>query len=843
MRRRPRFAALWSLAACALLIPIGLILAYAALSYRAHVRAAEDRVIQVLDLLHEHGSKVFDTYEILVSYADELLRDLTDEEVRAQEGDINARLVRFREMLPQVQDIWVLNAEGLPLVSANVHPMPRDLDLSDRDYARAILQDGATLYISDVIAGRVQTEARFFQFTRPRTPGPDGRPRGLVAVSVKPGYFVGHYAQTPASGLTTASLVREDGYILARHPTLPPEQPRRVPGGAFQQHREADPLRGIYTGRAALTGKPMLIAYRRLPSHPVYVIAGLEWTAIRAAWLGSLRLPLLFGVPGALALFALALIALRQADTAGRTLEALTAEKTRREAAESESRLTAAQLGAWFEHAAEHLFAVTVEPDGRFTMGGLNPAYERAANLRREDVRGRPIEEIFAPDIARAMIRQYQRCISTGAPINYEKDRDLPGGRRRWETLLVPVRDPASGRITLILGSSRDVTEQRRSQAREAQRQRLEALGQLAGGIAHDFNNVMQAVQSAAGLIRRRAGDPAAVDNLARLVEDATRRGASVTRRLLAFARRDELRAEAVEPAALLTDVREVLTHTLGPNIEVRIDLGPSLVPLLADKGQLETVLLNLATNARDAMPEGGLLTLSAATETVGEGHPAGLPPGRYLRLAVGDTGEGMPPEVLARASEPFFTTKERGKGTGLGLAMARGFAEQSGGSLTIRSAPSAGTIVTLWLPEAMPARDVVPDGVEPTRPMPITRVLLVDDEELVREALADSLEERGFAVARATHAAAALAMLDAGLPTDLLLCDFAMPGMDGVTLIAEAQRRRPGLPAVLLTGDAGGPGLEPDAGFTLLRKPVAADELARQLRAVLAKASPALAM
>jgi CheY-like chemotaxis protein len=326
-----------------------------------------------------------------------------------------------------------------------------------------------------------------------------------------------------------------------------------------------------------------------------------------------------------------------------------------------------------------------------------------------------------------------------------------------------------------------------------------------------------------------------------------------VTRRLLAFARKGELRAEALDPAVLLAGMQEVLEHTLGTGIQVRTDETAGL-PLLADKGQLETVLVNLAANARDAMPRGGTLTLSAAPEGVAEAgtegrpaHEADLAPGRYVRLAVSDTGEGMAAEVLARASEPFFTTKDQGKGTGLGLAMARGFAEQSGGGFAIRSTPGAGTTVTLWLPAAQgtAARGTsASGGGAAPQPAGRVRVLVVDDEDLVREVLAEGLEEHGYATQRAGSAAVALAMLDAGAGVDVLLTDYAMPGTDGLTLIGEARRRRPGLAAVLLTGNASGEvearlamdGMTGGA-FSLLRKPVRADELAARLAAVLDRA------
>ncbi len=396
-----------------------------------------------------------------------------------------------------------------------------------------------------------------------------------------------------------------------------------------------------------------------------------------------------------------------------------------------------------------------------------------------------------------------------------------------------------------------EVAAREEAQARVAQSQRMEALGQLAGGVAHDFNNVLQAVGGGARLIEARGDDPQRVRRIARMIAEAAQRGASITHRLLAFSRRADLRAEAVDVAALLEDMREILTHTLGAGIEVRLQAPPSLPPLMADKGQLETVLVNLAANARDAMGGAGVITLSGIVEEVprrirGPGLPSALKAGAYLRLSVADTGIGMDGATLARAAEPFFTTKPLGKGTGLGLAMARGFAEQSGGALSIESSPGRGTTVRLWLPIA--ATDI-PSGDGPVvmnrtgQDGGRARVLLVDDEALVREITAEALEAAGYAVLSAGSAAEAVEFLDSGRAVDLLITDLSMPGMDGISLIREAQGRRPGLRAILLTGFATDAAELAISGairgtFSLLRKPIEPSALAERAAVMLGVAT-----
>lgn len=409
------------------------------------------------------------------------------------------------------------------------------------------------------------------------------------------------------------------------------------------------------------------------------------------------------------------------------------------------------------------------------------------------------------------------------------------------EKRLLDIREQAN--IRLEHRVREEIAAREAAQNRAAHAERMHALGQIAGGIAHDFNNVLQAVSGGAALIERRPDDAERVLRNARMVIDAARRGAAITSRLLAFSRRGDLRAENVDAYSLLTDMAEVLTHTLGGSVVCLVDVAPGLPPMFADRGQLETVLVNLATNARDAMPQGGKLFMAADVEIVSAAlpHPAGLAPGRYIRMEVSDTGTGMDQSVLARVTEPFFTTKPPGKGTGLGLAMAKGFVEQSGGSLSIDSVVGQGTRIIMWLPilggttekdEASTLRLEQKD----CKP----RVLLVDDDMIVRDVLRLSLEDAGYTVMSVESGPLALNLLDAGEPVDILVSDLTMPVMDGLQLIRQAQERRSSLPAVLLTGYAGdgaalAVGGAISGSFSLLRKPVSGAQLVDRISALLA--------
>jgi CheY-like chemotaxis protein len=281
--------------------------------------------------------------------------------------------------------------------------------------------------------------------------------------------------------------------------------------------------------------------------------------------------------------------------------------------------------------------------------------------------------------------------------------------------------------------------------------------------------------------------------------------------------------------------MREVLAHTLGSTIAVSASVPPSIPSVIADQPQLETAIINLGTNARDAMPDGGTLLLSAEAEDVAEdhNHPAGLAPGDYVRLSVADNGTGMDAAILARVTEPFFTTKPLGQGTGLGLSMAKGFAEQSGGGLSIVSTPGKGTTVTIWLRQA--ASDVVRADDNDEDGMHIAqisaRVLLVDDDDLVRETLADSLENAGFSTLVASNGLEALTLIESGEVVDAMVSDLSMPGMNGVTTIQKVRALRPRLPCFLITGYVGErAALSAGDDFTVIRKPVPGQFLAAQI-------------
>ncbi|MGG5811863.1 PAS domain-containing protein [Falsiroseomonas sp. CW058] len=370
----------------------------------------------------------------------------------------------------------------------------------------------------------------------------------------------------------------------------------------------------------------------------------------------------------------------------------------------------------------------------------------------------------------------------------------------------------------------------RREEAQAAllQAQKLEALGQLTGSVAHDFNNVLAAISGSYRLIGRRTDDPKLLDFVAH-GERAAARAAGLVRQLLAFARREELRPEVLDPGALLEGARDMLRHSLGAKVALAVEPEPGLWPVLADPHQLEVAVLNLAVNARDAMPAGGRLSITARNLRAGE-RPTRLRPGDYVSITVRDEGEGMSAEVLAQATEPFFTTKPKGRGTGLGLAMVKGFAEGSGGCLRIESRPQAGTVIEIVLPRAAltdlrAAGPAAPEDALAPSLHGGAQILLAEDDDQVRPLTAAFLRDLGYEVTVAPTAEAAMALAYDMPALDLLVTDIEMPGADGAALAARLRVGWPALPVLFVTGRPPGPAL---AGEAVLRKPVTGPDLAR---------------
>jgi len=409
-----------------------------------------------------------------------------------------------------------------------------------------------------------------------------------------------------------------------------------------------------------------------------------------------------------------------------------------------------------------------------------------------------------------------------------------------WPLLPRALALPSPAHLQEANAALRDeMAEREKAENALVQSRKMEAVGQLTGGIAHDFNNLLQVVSGSLDLIAHRAGDDERIQHLAVAALGAVERGRRLTSQLLSFARIQRIELRAVAIAELLGNLRELLARTFDPSIELRFDGAETAEAVTADPIQLELALLNLALNARDAMPGDGRLSV-----TLGRRRLAGrddVEDGDYVGITVRDTGTGMTPDIIARAFEPFFTTKTVGKGSGLGLSMVFGMARQSGGTVEIESEPGKGTAITIYLRRTgalAPPPTLTPRCPAPSETIDLagSRVLVVDDEPIVREVVAGMLADLDCLVQTAENGESALAKLDHAAP-DLLLLDFAMPGMNGAEVAEAALARRPGLRIVFATGFAKSEAIEAAVGerAIMLRKPFSPAALVQALRQALA--------
>jgi signal transduction histidine kinase len=438
-------------------------------------------------------------------------------------------------------------------------------------------------------------------------------------------------------------------------------------------------------------------------------------------------------------------------------------------------------------------------------------------------------------------------CARTGTPFDLEAQVATPRGRIIWVRVIGEAERDASGAVRRVQGAVQDISERLALEEQLRQAQRLESLGQLTGGVAHDFNNLLTVILGNAGVLGEELEGVAHLQPLAQVVVDAAQRGADLTQRLLAFARRQALEPKAVDVNRRIAGMDTILRSALGDQIKVDIQGAGDLWPALVDPMQLDNTLLNLCLNARDAMPQGGRLRIRTANEQLddtAQGRRRDVKAGQYVMLAVTDTGTGIAPEHMPRVFEPFYTTKEMGKGTGLGLAMTYGFMKQSGGHVEIESEPGRGTTVRLYLPRAGEAAGERPPEV-PAADQPSAHlrtgqtILLVEDDELVRGFVRQQLLAMGHAVLEAQDAMQALAILDRGEPVDLLFTDVVMPGMSGSELVELARSKRPALRVLYTSGYADDAIVHDgrlDAGVQLLAKPYRREELARRIGAALAE-------
>src|SRR5580704_4998865 len=536
--------------------------AYASwVSYRDTHAAADERIERSLDVQQEQALRVFQTIDRTFAEVDEVVRGMSDDQIRAAQAALHPRLERIAGVMPQLQAIVLVGRDGRPMASSALPSVKTDVNFSDRDYFKAQAAKDAGTYVSDLRTPNLSVVGNdFFDLSR-RLDSPDGSFNGVIAVAVRPKYFEDFYnliGQTPGSFY---ALVRADGAILARYPYRKNRSQQLSPSAALRRAISRGLTQGEFTVDSEVDAIPRRVGFRKLAGYPVYALSGISISAINREWLTSIGVHLIFGLPATLLLFAVLWIALRRT-------ERLHDEAERRQMAE----------------------------------GALHQA------------------------------------------------------------------------------------------------QQLQAIGQLTGGVAHDFNNLLMIVSGSVQRLRRSIKDEKQTQ-LLDAITNATDRGGSLTRQLLTFSRRQMLQPCVIDLAERLPEIKDMLSRSLRGDIEIRVGVPRRPCYVKVDPSELELALLNLAVNARDAMPSGGTLTITAKPVVLrGKASEEGLS-GDFVAIRVADTGSGIPADVLPRVFEPFFTTKDVGKGTGLGLSQVYGFARQSGGAATIASSARRGTVVTMFLP------------------------------------------------------------------------------------------------------------------------------------------------
>jgi PAS domain S-box-containing protein len=521
----------------------------------------------------------------------------------------------------------------------------------------------------------------------------------------------------------------------------------------------------------------------------------------------------------------------------------VTRDLTERRVAEEELRQSEERFRLLVQSVTDYAIYM-LDPEGR--VSSWNAGAERFKGYSADEIMGEHFSRFYSVEDREAGIpRIALETAKREGRFEAEGWRIRKDGSRFWASVIIdPIRDP-NGTLRGFAKVTRDLTEKRATEEQLRQSQKMEAVGQLTGGLAHDFNNLLTGISGSLEMMQVRVaqGRTADFDRYFMAAQGAVKRAASLTHRLLAFSRRQTLDPKPTNANRLISGLEELVRRTVGPSVEVEVVGAAGLWPTLIDPNQLENALLNLCINARDAMPDGGKLTIETSNKWLDEraARQQDLPVGQYVSVSVSDTGTGMAPDVIARAFEPFFTTKPLGEGTGLGLSMIYGFARQSGGQVRVYSEVGQGTTMCLYLPRHA---DDAPLDEEPVLSPPQEAaadgevVLVIDDEPTIRMLIAEVLAESGYAVIEASDGAAGLRVLESNARIDLLITDVGLPGgMNGRQVADAARVNRPHLKVLFITGYAenaviGGGRLE--KSMFVITKPFQMEVLAARIREII---------
>jgi PAS domain S-box-containing protein len=685
------FAGRRALLALAIALSIGACIIGGFVIRRSVVGAATRALAARADLAQAYAARAAETQHLLLREIAHLTDGRSPDDLRAGESALDAELARLSAGMPWIVDMFVSDRDGMILASVKVPPVPRGV-IADRPYFRALRAGAPEPQIGTALNEGSQPAA--VVVIAARRADANGGFDGVYGLAVDPASRESGYV---ASGLANAdagfgiALLREDGTVLARAPSGLTADDTVWPGFAAAARGESGRLEGV-PGRGTWA-----VEYRRVPGLPLYIAATMAKSALGNRLWQDLRARLYFAVPA----LAAVLLLIRQLLLRSVEAERIAADAARRadELARSEARARALFINS------PDVRTITQEmPDGRFVFVDVNDAIETTFKLKREDVIGKTSADFYPPAMAEEVFARMRECLRTQRPVSYEARRVAAGQIRYFEMLLVPVTDPVGdGATRLIVTNTKDITERRQLEEQLREVQKIATLSQLAGGLAHDFNNVLMIVAGQQEMLKAWLDRNVTDERPHRYLRHASTglaRGVALVRRMMSFARRQDARPEALDLVAAIDNVAGFVRASVGALVKVLTALPPAPLMVRADVTQLELAVVNLALNARDAMPDGGTVTLAVLAADPAPDE-TDLVAGRYAVLEVRDTCTGMDEATLARAAEPFFTTKDPGKGTGLGLAMVRGLAVQTGGALRLHSQLGEGTTVALWLPLA----------------------------------------------------------------------------------------------------------------------------------------------
>jgi PAS domain S-box-containing protein len=652
----------------------------------------------------------------------------------------------------------------------------------------------------------------------------DRRLGGVVFVALDYNILRQFFLSLDVGQRGTVTLYRDDGKILLRAPNADEFAGRDVRSNLLFTRYLPQAPSGSFKGSGITDGTSRSISYRRVAGMPLVVSVARDPVEFLAGWKNNALYYSLVAAGLNLLIAGFGLGLARQWRLRAKSEQAL------RDNLE-QHQLVTENVPALIVH---------VGADGHIRYAN-RVALEWYAQPSADAIRTRKIDDFIDP-LRLGEGRLKIEAALAGRTTRGEEKAAFPDGCERWcETIRVPDCGH-DGTVRGYFVLSVDITERKRIEDELHQARKMEAIGQLTGGVAHDFNNILTVITGTIEILGDAVKDRPHLAQIANMISAAAARGADLTKHLLAFSRRQPLQPRSTDVNALLIDAARLLRPTLGEDIEIESMLAHDLAPALIDPSQLSTAILNLALNARDAMPSGGKLTLETRNVVLDE-HYARLNievrPGYYVMIAVSDTGVGIPGKLLDKVFEPFFTTKDAGKGSGLGLSMVYGFVKQSDGHIKIYSEEGHGTSVKLYLPRAAGAPEALTadTGISGSA-QGDEFILLVEDDALVREYVMTQISRFGYHTQSASNAAEALAIIDRGERIDLLFTDVMLPGgMNGRQLATEAQKRRPGLKVLYTSGYTENVLVHHgrlDPGVLLLPKPYLSSDLARMLRTAL---------